>query len=123
MADFWKGMGDAIADIREKTEEALWGRPVTERGEAAEASPQWPQAREEQEPQGMSGDILPPEPAVSHETPSWPRVEHGAVLEGEAQEISRDTPRLGWPEAREAESPGFAERERERNEPDPDIDR
>ena len=46
----WSGVGDAIADIREKLEESLWGRAVTERGEA----PQWPQAREEQQPEFAS---------------------------------------------------------------------
>jgi len=34
----WNGLGDAVADIREKLEESLFGRAVTERGEA----PQWP---------------------------------------------------------------------------------
>lgn len=41
-----KGLGNAVADIREKVVEEPWfGRVVTEREATA---PQWPQAREEQ---------------------------------------------------------------------------
>lgn len=41
-----KGLGDAVADIREKVVEEPWfGRVVNERDTAA---PQWPQAREAQ---------------------------------------------------------------------------
>lgn len=41
----WNGLGDAIADIREKLiEEAMWGRVVNER----DSAPQWPQAQEQQ---------------------------------------------------------------------------
>jgi hypothetical protein len=39
--------GDAVADVREKFEEAVWGRAVTDREATA---PQWPQARDEPEP-------------------------------------------------------------------------
>jgi hypothetical protein len=40
--ELWKGLSDGVADIREKFEESVWGRAVTERGDA----PQWPEARE-----------------------------------------------------------------------------
>jgi hypothetical protein len=46
----WGGLGDGVADIREKFEEAMWGRAVTERGEA----PQWPQS---QEPEPSFGSV------------------------------------------------------------------
>lgn len=40
----YKGIADAVADIREKVvEEPMWGRALTER---ESATPQWPQARE-----------------------------------------------------------------------------
>jgi hypothetical protein len=44
----WNGLADAVADIREKVvEEPMWGRSLTERETQA---PEWPQAREEQQP-------------------------------------------------------------------------
>jgi hypothetical protein len=49
-----EGLGDAVADVRAKYEEAVWGREVTA-GQEAEA-PQWPQAREQE-----------PEPAVQEQ--------------------------------------------------------
>jgi hypothetical protein len=44
-----RGIGDAVVDIREKVEEALYGRVVNER-DAPQAQPMaaWPQAREVQ---------------------------------------------------------------------------
>jgi len=43
-----KGLGDAVADIREKVvEEAWFGRVVNER-DGPQAQPAWPQAREAQ---------------------------------------------------------------------------
>jgi hypothetical protein len=110
--DLWKGAGDAIADVREKFEEAVWGRAVTERGEGA----QWPQAEEPQhmEPEGLNGEILPPEAAASHEA-AGPLLEHGTVIN---QEPGRDDTALAhWPEAREPEP------EHERNVPEQDIER
>ena len=47
--ELWKGLGNAISDIREKVvEEPMYGRVVNER--EAEA-PQWPQAREQVAPE------------------------------------------------------------------------
>jgi hypothetical protein len=49
--ELYKGLGNAINDIREKVvEEPMWGRVVNERTQEA---PQWPEAREQmsQEPQ------------------------------------------------------------------------
>lgn len=57
MPDFMEGLGDAIADIREKlVEEPMWGRSLSEHECPAspepEQAPQWPEAREpEPEPQ------------------------------------------------------------------------
>jgi hypothetical protein len=47
---FAKGLGDAVADIREKVvEEGWYGRVVNERdGRQAEPTVAWPQARETQ---------------------------------------------------------------------------
>lgn len=45
--EFHQQFGDAVADIRAKYEEAVYGRTVTERGEA----PAWPEAQsQEQQP-------------------------------------------------------------------------
>lgn len=110
----WNGVGDAVADVREKYEEAVWGRAVTEPGEP----PEWPQAHEQQQMQqetGMpTGEILPPE-HDAHEEARWAELEHGTVLEGQAERIE-DTPRLEWPQGRDMEQ----EREREQ---DIDLDR
>jgi hypothetical protein len=44
--EFTQGLGDAIADIRQKVvEEPYFGRAVTER-DVTQDAPQWPQARE-----------------------------------------------------------------------------
>ena len=98
----WNGIGDAIADIREKAVEEPWfGRVVTERGDAME----WPQAQEpepmQMQPEGMTGDILPPEHAA-HEPGGWPALEQGTVLEGQAEPV-QDSPRLDWPQAQDME--------------------
>ena len=43
--ELYKGLGNAITDIREKVvEEATWGRVVNERQPEA---PQWPEAKEQ----------------------------------------------------------------------------
>jgi len=93
------GLGDAIADVREKAVEEGWfGRVVTERGEGLD----WPQEAQQQqtEPQGVSGEILPPEHAASHEAGGWPQLEHGTI-EGHAERV-HDTPKLDWPQGRES---------------------
>jgi hypothetical protein len=55
----WSGLADAVADIREKVvEEPMWGRAVTERGEA----PQWPEAREAEPSVGSSTHTREMEP-------------------------------------------------------------
>lgn len=98
--ELWNGLGDAIADIRERAVEEPWfGRVVTERGDAAE----WPQAQEPQqmEPELPAGEILPPE-REAHEPGAWPRLEHGTVLEGQADPMPH-SPRLEWPQEREME--------------------
>jgi len=46
-----QGFGDAVADVRSKFEEVMWGRAVTERGGEA---PAWPQA---QEPEQSFGSV------------------------------------------------------------------
>jgi hypothetical protein len=112
------GLGDAIADIREKAEEAIWGREVTERGEHMP----WPQAPErQQQSERTYGEILPPEHSASHEAGPWPRLESGAVLEGQAEYIREDTPRLQWSQARESQ-PEVGEHDRD-SAADIDIDR
>jgi hypothetical protein len=50
----YKGVTNAIQDIREKVEESIWGRVVNERD--TQAGPQWPQARE-QEPEASFGAV------------------------------------------------------------------
>jgi hypothetical protein len=45
--ELYKGLGNAITDIRQKlVEEPMYGRAVTEQEPQA---PQWPEAREQQE--------------------------------------------------------------------------
>jgi hypothetical protein len=47
--ELYKGLGNAISDIREKVvEEPMWGRVVNERQPEA---PQWPEAREQASPE------------------------------------------------------------------------
>lgn len=47
----FKGVGDAITDIREKlVEEPMYGRALSE---GQQEAPQWPQAREESFTQGV----------------------------------------------------------------------
>jgi hypothetical protein len=87
----WAGAGDAIADVREKLEEAIWGRAVTERGDA----PEWPKAEEPQiEPQGMNGEVLSPEHEPYSYAPGDTLLERGTVIEGQA---------VQWPEAQETQ--------------------
>jgi hypothetical protein len=88
----FNGIGDALADIREKVVEEPWfGRTVTERGEKV----QWPEAEvshSSHEPQCLTGDILPPEPGEAREASSHLRIGYGTVLEGQAE-------RPQWPKA------------------------
>ncbi len=113
----WNGLADAVADLRERHEEAWFGRAVTERGEA----PEWPQAREA-EPQstGLNGDILGPEVEPMQPRDSAGLLEHGYVLNAEAMQPESTSL---WPQAREALTYN-PEQERDRShEPDMDIDR
>jgi hypothetical protein len=54
----WNGLGDGVADIREKFEEAMWGRAVTDGPEA----PHWPEAQEPEPSFGSSTHIREVEP-------------------------------------------------------------
>jgi len=59
--EFLDGLGNAIADVREKVVEEPWyGRAVTERGHDC---PQWPEARES----GPSLEDMEKEHAHEHE--------------------------------------------------------
>ena len=50
--ELYKGLGNAITDIRQKVvEEPMWGRAVTEREPEA---PQWPEAKEQAYPEKES---------------------------------------------------------------------
>jgi hypothetical protein len=49
----WNGLGDGVADIREKFEEAVWGRAVTDGPDG----PRWPEVREEQPSFGSSTHV------------------------------------------------------------------
>ena len=49
----WNGLGNGVADIRGKFEEAVWGRAVTDGPEG----PRWPEAREEQPSFGSSTHV------------------------------------------------------------------
>ena len=105
---FAQGVGDAIADIREKAyEEAWFGRAVTERGDG----PHWPEA-EQEGPQGMSGQVLPPEWEPSAAPSSAPQIAHGWVIDNENPE---------WPKAQEGQVQRL-EQDRDRN-IDNDIER
>jgi hypothetical protein len=104
--ELWNGMVDAIADIREKVvEEPMWGRAVTERGEA----PQWPQAQE-------------PEPAfgsVTHRIdvgPTHDQMQENANYRLAAMERELNGPQ--WPQAEQ----GRDEQQRDQNR-DVDLDR
>jgi hypothetical protein len=57
--EFVQGFGNAVADIREKFEESVYGRAVTERGGDA---PQWPEAREPEPSFGSSTHTRDVEP-------------------------------------------------------------
>src|SRR5450631_3663219 len=78
------GLGNAVADVREKYEEAVWGRAVTERGE----SPQWPEAREaEPQPTGLSGEILglDAQPMHAESSPQWPQAREALTYNPEQE--------------------------------------
>ena len=108
----WESVAEAVKDVREKVVEEPWfGRALTEPG-----AREWPQAHEPQqqsmEPQGLTGEILPPESTASHNAPSVPLIEHGTVLDNQAPH---------WPEAKESTQHRDAlEQSRDR---DIDIDR
>jgi hypothetical protein len=94
----WRGLGDAVADIREKVvEEPMWGRVVTERGEA----PEWPQAREAEPSahEGLSGETLGPEsqPMNTHDNAGL--LQHGFVID--AEPMNRESS-PSWTEATRA---------------------
>jgi hypothetical protein len=93
----WKGLADAVADIREKAVEEPWfGRVVTERGEGA----QWPEARETQpEPTGLNGEILEPEAEPMAARDNAGLLEHGHIVDGQAARESSPQ----WPQAREVQ--------------------
>ena len=111
--ELWRGLADALADIREKVVEEPWfGRVVTERGEV----PQWPEAREaEPPPSGLSGEILGPEWEPTHTSGSAGFLEHGHVVNGQA--MNRESSPQ-WPRALTYNP----EQDRDRS-PDLDIDR
>jgi hypothetical protein len=118
----WNGLGDAIADVREKFVEEPWfGRVVTERGEPMP----WPQAVEaEPQPTGLTGEVLGPEREPTQTPGNAPALEHGYVLHQPAREDTSPQ----WPQAREQQQLGESVSERENrqdHEPtrDMDIDR
>ena len=88
--ELYAALGDAVADIRERHEEAWFGRVVTERGEAY----QRPEPSVEPEPTGLNGEVLGPEvePVQTHGDAGL--LGHGWVVDGEC---SRE-----WPQATEA---------------------
>ena len=59
--EFVRGLGDAVADIREKVvEEAWYGRVLNERdGPQAQPITEWPQAREAQPEAGVQAHESP----------------------------------------------------------------
>ncbi|HZQ55306.1 MAG TPA: hypothetical protein VFB14_24115 [Bryobacteraceae bacterium] len=99
----FNGIGDALADVREKAVEEPWfGRAVTERGEPLA----WPQAEQHQQPEAMHGEILSPGPEPSPDASAQMRLEHGTVIEGQAsQPGTEEQGQLEhWPEARSWQS-------------------
>jgi hypothetical protein len=63
--ELYKGLGNAITDIRQKVvEEPMWGRAVTEQEPQA---PQWPEAKEQ-----PSQDVQAPE-QTREQTPDLER--------------------------------------------------
>lgn len=58
-----KGIGDAVADIREKVvEEGYFGRAVTDK----EQSPAWPEAKDQEQPGGFGS-------LSTHKDVGWPQ--------------------------------------------------
>jgi hypothetical protein len=110
----WNGLGDAITDIREKAvEEPWWGRSLSDN----DAAPQWPQAQREQEqqPEGLSGEILAPEAQPMTTPENAPQLEHGFVLDNQS-------PSLQWPEPHETQPSLGSQMQSPEIEPQQDID-
>jgi len=104
--ELWNGLGDAVADVREKYEEAVFGRAVTDR----ESAPGWPQAQEQEASFGSR----------THEMDVGPT--HGQVQENanyREAAMERDANGPQWPQAEQGPNQGRDER----NAPDHDIDR
>lgn len=117
--ELYEGFANGVESIRHEAVETAWfGREVT--GERESGALAWPEPMEEEPrgPGGLSGEILPPESSVSH-AGTWPGLEHGTVIEGQAQDVGRENAtRLDWPQGRNAQEPNNPERDR-----DVDIDR
>jgi hypothetical protein len=88
---FFKGLADAVRDIREKiVEEPWWGRSLSDR---ESASPQWPQAKE-------------PEPSVGSITREIDKGPTHDQMQGNANyrlaAMERELNRPQWPQAEQA---------------------
>jgi hypothetical protein len=89
----FRGVGDALADIRERAVEEPWfGKIVTERGDG----PHWPEAMEAEQARGLTGEVLEPEPMTGNTQESAGHLEHGYVLN--AEPVDRDSSQH-WPQA------------------------
>jgi hypothetical protein len=95
----YQGVANAVADVREKFEEAVWGRAVTDREATA---PHWPEAREPEPSFGglvRNIDVGPTHSQVQENAnfrlaamerelnPQWPKAT------GHAQDIGQDRDR------------------------------
>jgi hypothetical protein len=88
--DVWGELAQAfdggLADVREKVEEALWGRAVTEPGQGMDIGLGEQQAS--MEPQALSGEVLGPE--ASYYNPSeYQALDHGQVIDAWAEASER----------------------------------
>ena len=118
-----KGLADAVSDIREKYEEAVFGRAVSDQGQpgpetderAAFGSKTMHFEKGLRGPEALNGQVLSPLAEPFTGPPSaLERLDHGTIIEGEGRE-PKELLRLGWPEARQQSEPGesFANRDRE----------
>src|SRR5579862_8482447 len=92
IAELYGGLGEAVTEIRETYEEAVWGRAVTEPHD-------WPQDStpevQPQQPVGLEGEVLPPEVAPMHTPESAGQLEHGYTIDAEAMQADASA---GWPQ-------------------------
>jgi hypothetical protein len=106
--EFHQQFGDAVADIRAKYEEAVYGRTVTERGEA----PAWPQAQEQEQQPSFGGVTRTIDMGPTHD-------QIGGNANYRLAQMERECNGGEWPKADQSHE----QRERDDKNRDQDIDR